>query len=153
GLRPYRLWSDAAEVVGIATFTVPGVPAGKVAAYLSAEHGIGVRDGRFCAPPPLARLDVHAAVRVSVGVGTGTDDIDRLLDGLRALIGAGPRWQYTDTDGGWAPHPETRRLPDWLGGLPLSVDPGGCDPMIDRHPHRPHDRAMVPSVPGAEDHG
>ena len=38
------------------SFTVADRPAGYVAAYLSAEHGIGVRDGRFCAHPLLARL-------------------------------------------------------------------------------------------------
>jgi selenocysteine lyase/cysteine desulfurase len=130
GLKPFAIWdagpdtagSDAAgpDVVGIATFVVPGVPAGKVAAYLSAEHGIGVRDGRFCAHPLLARLGAESAVRVSVGVGTGEEDVDRLLDALRALLESGPRWDYAHTDEGWTPQPETRTLPGWLGGRPLS---------------------------------
>ena len=47
---------------------------GCVAAFLSAEHGIGVRDGRFCAHPLLARLGVpDGALRASVGVGTDAD--------------------------------------------------------------------------------
>ena len=40
----------------IATFTVDRVPHALVAARLSAEHGIGVRHGCFCAHPYLLRL-------------------------------------------------------------------------------------------------
>jgi selenocysteine lyase/cysteine desulfurase len=126
GLGPYAIWNDATDVVGIATFTVPEVPAGKVAAYLSAEHGIGVRDGRFCAHPLLARLGTESAVRVSVGVGSTEDDVDRLLDALHALLDTGPGWDYAQADGGWTPAPETRRLPDWLGGHPLTGAASGC---------------------------
>jgi selenocysteine lyase/cysteine desulfurase len=43
--------------VGFPPLTVDGWPAALVAQYLSAEHGIGVRDGRFCAHPLLARIN------------------------------------------------------------------------------------------------
>ena len=51
GVSLVRLWNDAPDAVGIVTFTVDGFEAGEIAAFLSAEHGIGVRDGRFCAHP------------------------------------------------------------------------------------------------------
>ncbi len=116
GLTPLRLWPDSTDPIGLVTFTVPGIPAGKVAAYLSAEHGIGVRDGRFCAHPLLGKLSSDAAVRVSFGVGSATGDIDRLLAALRQLLDGGPGWGYAQTESGWVPEPETRRLPEWLGG-------------------------------------
>ncbi len=60
GARVYRIWPDSIDRVPVVTFTLDGYPAPLVAAYLSAEHGIGVRDGRFCAHPLLARLGVLA---------------------------------------------------------------------------------------------
>jgi len=80
-----------------------------VAARLSAEHGIGVRHGCFCAHPYLMRLlglstdeigayrravlrgdrsEIPGAVRASAGLSTSADDIDGLLDAVR-LIASG----------------------------------------------------------------
>ena len=60
-----------ADRVPAVSFTVPGYAPARVAAYLSAEHGIGVRDGKFCAHPLLARLGAaDGAVRVSLGLGS-----------------------------------------------------------------------------------
>ena len=73
--------------------------------YLSAEHGIGVRDGRFCAHPLLARLGVpEGALRASVGVGSTPADVDRLLAGAGRVPGAGPAVRATPSvDGRWQP--------------------------------------------------
>lgn len=46
----------AAEKVGVVPFTVEGMSHYKVAAILSAEGGIGVRNGCFCAHPYLLHL-------------------------------------------------------------------------------------------------
>ena len=82
--RALRVWADAADQVAVRSFTVADRPAGYVAAYLSAEHGIGVRDGRFCAHPLLARLcgPSGEALRVSIGLGTTAEHVDRLVDAL-----------------------------------------------------------------------
>jgi selenocysteine lyase/cysteine desulfurase len=111
GIQPLRLWSDGDDAVGLAAFNVAGYPASHTAAFLSAEHGIGVRDGRFCAHPLLVRFGGDAAVRASVGLGSSSDDVDRLLDALTALRQHGPRWTYVETDAGYVPSPETRRMP------------------------------------------
>lgn len=117
GVRVLRLWEDATDVLGLATFTVAGHPSALVAQYLSAEHGVGVRHGKFCAHPLLARLtDGATAVRASVGLGTGSADVDRLLDGLRQLLTSGPRWTY---DADHLPVPDPRPLPAWA--LPQQV--------------------------------
>jgi selenocysteine lyase/cysteine desulfurase len=111
GVRPLRIWADAPDRVGVASIVVGDLPAGIVAAALSAEHGIGVRDGRFCAHPLLARLAGGAdAVRISVGLGTSEADIDRLVDAVRAIATRGPEWDYTEVDGRWTPTPDPRDL-------------------------------------------
>jgi len=92
--------------LAVAAFTVDGMHHALVAARLSAEFGIGVRHGCFCAHPYLIRLlgvgregvararaavrrgdrrAIPGAVRASCGLGTSTGDVDALLDALRAL--------------------------------------------------------------------
>lgn len=108
GVHVLRIWPDTTDPVGIVTFTVDGYHPGQVAAYLSAEHGIGVRDGRFCAHPLLARLGADSAVRASVGLGTTSEHVERLVGAIAALVAAGPRWCYEQRGGHWDPTPETR---------------------------------------------
>ncbi|TWH44308.1 Selenocysteine lyase [Rhodococcus rhodochrous J38] len=109
GVEVLRLWNDSADSVGIVTFTVDGYEPGHIASYLSAEHGIGVRDGRFCAHPLLARVGrAGGAVRASLGLGSSSDDVERLLGALRSLVENGPAWVHAKTDGVWNPSPETR---------------------------------------------
>jgi selenocysteine lyase/cysteine desulfurase len=100
----------------VATFTVAGMHHALVAARLSAEFGIGVRHGCFCAHPYLIRLlgvtddgiaqaraavhrgdrrDIPGAVRASCGLGTTGQDVDALLDALHELTsGAKPPFAY-----------------------------------------------------------
>jgi selenocysteine lyase/cysteine desulfurase len=106
-----RIWADAPDRVGVVSFVVPEVPAGLVAAALSAEHGIGVRDGRFCAHPLLHRLAGGAdAVRVSLGLNTTESDVDRLVEAVRSIAEHGPAADYRQVQGRWAPLHETRDL-------------------------------------------
>jgi selenocysteine lyase/cysteine desulfurase len=130
GVTPLRIWSDSADRVAVQSFTVAGRPAGLVAAYLSAEHGIGVRDGRFCAHPLLARLcaaengDDGTAVRASIGLGTTAAHVDRLVAALHRLVTHGPDWTYAPVGGRFAPTPDPRDL-DPLGiGLPGTAGTG-----------------------------
>ena len=132
GVRALRLWPSPAggeaERIGVVTFTVDGYPAPLVAQYLSAEHGIGVRDGRFCAHPLLARLTADGAgVRASLGLGSRSADVDRLVDALAELRAHGPAWTYAVTEAGYAPDPDPRALPDWLAG----EVPGPASPCAD----------------------
>ncbi|QAY63780.1 aminotransferase class V-fold PLP-dependent enzyme [Xylanimonas allomyrinae] len=115
-VRVVRAWDDAVDPVGVVTFTVVGYDPGLVATYLSAEHGIGVRDGRFCAHPLLGRLGFDAgAVRASVGVGTPGSDVERLLAAVRALVADGPQARYDVVDGLWVVVDDPRPVPDGLG--------------------------------------
>jgi selenocysteine lyase/cysteine desulfurase len=114
GIETLRIWPEHDDVVGVASFNVPGYRADLVAAYLSAEHGIGVRGGRFCAHPLLTRfgLSDHGAVRVSIGLGTGSDDVTALLRALEQLLAEGPRWRYGAVDGYVSPTPDPRPAAD-----------------------------------------
>ncbi|MGV9638994.1 aminotransferase class V-fold PLP-dependent enzyme [Nocardia rhamnosiphila] len=124
GVRCLRVFGDSIDCVGIVAFTVDGFEPGRVAAYLSAEHAIGVRDGRFCAHPLLARFGLDAALRASIGLGTTAGDVERLLDAVRSLVATGPQWDYAWSNGRWDPVPETRpgltEGPD-TGSAPCSV--------------------------------
>jgi selenocysteine lyase/cysteine desulfurase len=128
GVRVLRIWPDCPDRVGVVGFVVSDLPAGYVAAYLSAEHGIGLRDGRFCAHPLLDRLcgDTDGtALRASFGLGSTAHDVDRLLAGLRCLVTDGAHWTYAPVGGRWAPTPDPRELDPFAVGT--AVDAGaGC---------------------------
>jgi len=107
-------WDDPAgggDRLAVAAFTVDGMHHALVAARLSAEFGVGVRHGCFCAHPYLIRLlgvgnaglaearaavrrgdrsGMPGAVRASCGLGTSSEDVDALLDALRALASGAP---------------------------------------------------------------
>jgi selenocysteine lyase/cysteine desulfurase len=134
-----RVWADAVDPVGVVTFTVAGYDPGLVAAYLSAEHGIGVRDGRFCAHPLLGRLGFDAgAVRASVGVGTAGEEVERLIAALGRLVAEGPQAGYDVVDGLWVVTDDPRPVPEGSGlaGLLATAALGfdedfGCLPDAD----------------------
>ena len=116
GVRVLSIWDDAPDAIGVVAFAVAGHAPGLVAAYLSAEHGIGVRDGRFCAHPLLARFDLpDGALRASFGVGSRVEDVDRLVAGLAELVERGPRFGYERTHDDWEPREDTRDLTTWPG--------------------------------------
>jgi selenocysteine lyase/cysteine desulfurase len=90
----------------IAAFILEGSPHALVAARLSAEYGIGVRHGCFCAHPYLMRLlqldanevtayrqavlagdhrNIPGAVRASAGLNTSLSDVDRLLTAVAEI--------------------------------------------------------------------
>jgi selenocysteine lyase/cysteine desulfurase len=103
GVEELRTFEPTHDRVGIVAFAVAGVDAAGVSAYVAAEHGIGVRDGQFCAHPLARRLLADAsaragrplgdhAVRASIGIGTTAEHVDRLITGIAELAaGAGQR--------------------------------------------------------------
>ena len=112
-MRQLRLWPEA-DRIGVVSFVVDGYPAELVAQVLSAEYGIGVRDGRFCAHPLLERVnEARTAVRASVGLGSRSADVDRLVAAVADLRRCGPQWTYADGADGYQPRPDPRALPAW----------------------------------------
>jgi len=128
GVEVLRIWPDSPDRIAVVSFVVADRPAGYVAAYLSAEHGIGLRDGKFCAHPLLERLCPGGeALRASIGLGSTAEDIDRLLAALRTLVSSGASWTYAPVDGRWAPTPDPRDL-DPFGIGRASGAGAGCQP-------------------------
>lgn len=116
-----RLWPDAPDATATVTFTL-GTDPGLLAAYLSAEHAIGVRDGRFCAHPLLERLDrPEGAVRVGIGLQSRSDDIERLLAALVSYDETHARSRYAVVDGCWTTAHDPRPLPEVTRGLGLAA--------------------------------
>jgi selenocysteine lyase/cysteine desulfurase len=117
GVETYSLFGDSHERVGVATFTIDGLDSSLVSAALSAEHGIGVRDGRFCAHLCVDALleDPYAAVpetaiRASIGLATTAEHVERLLGAVADLAEHGPRFEYEHTTDGWVPVGDHRDL-------------------------------------------
>ncbi|MEO5838016.1 MAG: aminotransferase class V-fold PLP-dependent enzyme [Acidimicrobiales bacterium] len=100
-----------ADSLPAVSFVVDRVPYALVSARLSAEHGIGVRHGCFCAHPYLLRLldlrpaevadyraavirgdrrHIPGAVRASAGISTTPEEVDRFLDALRGIAAGAP---------------------------------------------------------------
>ncbi|GHF62175.1 aminotransferase class V-fold PLP-dependent enzyme [Streptomyces thermodiastaticus] len=118
-VKVLSLFGDDAPRVGVISFVVQGWNSSHFAAALSAEYGIGVRDGLFCAHPlvrtllggdPQARGECGApeaapgevslnAVRVSFGAGTPDEHVERFVSAVRELVRDGAKWQYR-TEGG-----------------------------------------------------
>lgn len=121
GVRTLEMWSRGHDRVGVVSFAVAGLDAALVAAALSAEHGIAVRDGAFCAHPLMDHLAARddgapRAVRASIGVGTHEDDVDRLVHAVRRIAGHGTDASYVWRGGDLVPDPDPRPRPS-LGGL------------------------------------
>ncbi len=118
-VRFLSLFGDDAPRVGVLSFVVDGWNSSHFAAALSAEYGIGVRDGLFCAHPLVRRLlggdtggtgecgapeaGALNAIRVSVGVGTPEEHVARFVRAVRELVRDGARWSYRTVDGRCVP--------------------------------------------------
>ncbi|GIF42092.1 aminotransferase class V-fold PLP-dependent enzyme [Actinoplanes xinjiangensis] len=84
--------------VGIVSLALPGHDPAEVARRLGREHGIGVRAGQFCAHPLVRRLTGTdrtgtcgdggpGLLRISLGVGSTGEDVDRAVTALAAVLG------------------------------------------------------------------
>ena len=90
GVTVHTLFDDAPRTIGIVAFTVEGHAPRDVATYLADVHGVGVRAGRFCAHPLLARLGLPGgAIRASFGAGTSLEDVERLVAAVATLVADG----------------------------------------------------------------
>ena len=110
-LGPVGAGTPDAPTLPVAAFTVEGMHHALVAARLSAEYGIAVRHGCFCAHPYVIRLlgmddldvdtyrrevlsgdhrGIPGAVRASAGLGTSGTDIDALIAAVGDLAGGSP---------------------------------------------------------------
>ncbi|PKV85344.1 aminotransferase class V-fold PLP-dependent enzyme [Streptomyces sp. TLI_146] len=122
-VRVLSLFGDDAPRVGVISFVVDGWNSSHFAAALSAEYGIGVRDGLFCAHPlvrtllgsepqepgecgaPEAEPGERSlnAIRVSFGAGTPDEHVERFVRAVRELVRDGAKWSYRTEEGRCVP--------------------------------------------------
>lgn len=122
-VKVLSLFGDDAPRVGVISFVVEGWNSSHFAAALSAEYGIGVRDGLFCAHPlvrtllgsdpqevgecgaPEAEPGERSlnAIRVSFGAGTPDEHIERFVRAVTELVSKGAQWKYRTEDGRCVP--------------------------------------------------
>lgn len=123
--------------LGVMTFTVDGLHYGHVAAALSHEWAVGVRDGCFCAHPyllELLRVDdatiersqdeirggdkrhIPGAVRASVAPYNTDAEIDRFVAGVAAISRGEMRSSYRQDRASGSFDP-IGRPPDWRGAF------------------------------------
>ncbi|WP_242427014.1 MULTISPECIES: aminotransferase class V-fold PLP-dependent enzyme [unclassified Streptomyces] len=122
-VKVLSLFGDDAPRVGVISFVVDGWNSSHFAAALSAEYGIGVRDGLFCAHPLVRTLlgsdpqdpgECGApeaapgerslnAIRVSFGAGTPDEHVERFVGAVKALVRDGAQWKYRTEDGRCVP--------------------------------------------------
>ncbi|MGI5449372.1 aminotransferase class V-fold PLP-dependent enzyme [Streptomyces sp. CA-243310] len=122
-VRVLSLFGDDAPRVGVISFVVDGWNSSHFAAALSAEYGIGVRDGLFCAHPLVRTLlgsepqepgECGApeagpgerslnAIRVSFGAGTPDEHVERFVGAVRELVTDGAKWRYHTEEGRCVP--------------------------------------------------
>ncbi|WP_030249462.1 aminotransferase class V-fold PLP-dependent enzyme [Streptomyces sp. NRRL S-455] len=122
-VRFLSLFGDDAPRVGVLSFVVEGWNSSHFAAALSAEYGIGVRDGLFCAHPLVRTLlgsDPQTqgecgspeaapgekslnAIRVSFGAGTPDEHVERFVTAVKELVRDGAQWNYRTQHGRCVP--------------------------------------------------
>ncbi len=124
------------ETLPVAAFTVEGIHHALVASRLSAEYGVAVRHGCFCAHPYVVRLlglseqvvhdyrdevlrgdhrNVPGAVRASAGLGSSGRDIEALVDAVADLAGGAPPPVPYEQDPGTGDYFPVTDLPGWRG--------------------------------------
>jgi cysteine desulfurase / selenocysteine lyase len=80
-INSLRLIGDAPGKGGIFSFELAGAHAHDVSTILD-RYGIAVRAGTHCAMPLLERFGCTSTCRASLGLYSGKDDIDALVEGI-----------------------------------------------------------------------
>lgn len=134
-VKQLRLWPDGScDRLGVFSFNLVGYRHTLLAAILSAEYAIGVRSGRFCAHPLVTHLlraqdakvdgirdevaygnrERRGAVRASLGLGSGSRDVDVLVDALGEIAagGAVADYDYDPILNEHRPVPDSRPWPE-----------------------------------------
>jgi len=117
--------------VGVIPFNVDGMHHALVAAIMSTEGAIGVRDGCFCAHPYVKQLlrvtseqdaqlagrilagdkaDIPGMVRASLGCYNNEEDVDRLVHMVERIAHREYRGKYVQDTATGAFHPEGFRV-------------------------------------------
>lgn len=92
GIRQLSIFDETHPRICIVAFVVAGRESSDVSRALARDHGIGVRDGLFCAHlltrHLLTKVGMNTsttAIRASFGLGTTFADVDRLVEAIAEI--------------------------------------------------------------------
>src|SRR5205809_1100419 len=77
---------DVTKRGGVISFTLADIHPHDLASILDQEMGVAIRAGHHCAQPLMERYNLTATARASFYVYTVQEDIDALVQGLRAAL-------------------------------------------------------------------
>lgn len=80
-----RIIGEAADKVGVLSFTVEGIHPFDIGQMLDAR-GIAVRTGHHCTEPLMTRFGIEGTVRASFSVYNTKQEVDQLIEGLDRII-------------------------------------------------------------------
>lgn len=83
GLR--FLGPGVSEKAGIVSFTIDGLAASDIAAFLDG-HGIAVREGHHCTLPLHKKLGISASVRASFYLYNTREEVEKLADSVKTTV-------------------------------------------------------------------
>ncbi|MEM6332125.1 MAG: SufS family cysteine desulfurase [Planctomycetota bacterium] len=81
-----RLIGTAEKKAAVVSFVVEGVHAYDLGPVLD-RQGVAVRTGHHCCEPLMDRFGVPATVRASFALYNTTDEVDRLVEGVKKAVG------------------------------------------------------------------
>jgi len=79
------LVGEPGDRVGVVSFDVPGSHPHDIGTLLD-QQGVAVRTGHHCAMPLMESLGISGTVRASFALYNSTDDVDRLISGIRKAL-------------------------------------------------------------------
>jgi cysteine desulfurase/selenocysteine lyase len=82
GLRPI---GEAERKAAVLSFALGDIHPHDVATILD-RRGVAVRAGHHCAQPVMERFGLPATTRASLALYNTREDVDALIDGLRAVL-------------------------------------------------------------------
>ena len=97
GLRRIGMASDRCAVC---SFVMDGAHAADIAAILDME-GVAIRAGHHCAQPVMDRFSIPATARISFGIYTNQDDLERAPLACARQLNCSPNVFQLSFGAGW----------------------------------------------------
>lgn len=71
--------------LGVVSFTIKGIHTHDIAEICN-RHGVAIRAGHHCTMPLMKHLGIHGTARMSFGMYTSKDDIDKAISAIKDVI-------------------------------------------------------------------
>ena len=84
GVKVLGPHASGGEQVSILPFAIEGAHPHDIATFAD-QYGVQIRSGHHCAMPAMEALGLQSTARASLGVYSDTEDIDKLIEAVRAV--------------------------------------------------------------------